>query len=242
MGYNAKEMHNIFKEYCGRIKYIELCNIPKIILSKLFKGSMKFDGLNRGTVISNLVKKVGAKKGIYDITDIRIPLYIPSVDLSTGNLIVFTSENKGKAFSDNIIYINNIDIASAVRASCSFYGIFSPVRIDNFILADGGIRENVPWHILKQSDCQTILSITFRETSTKHECNSILDILTISFDLMCRELANYELNGADYLLEIDTPHVSLLDCSKIDELYVLGYRQCKEYIRKTLRTKNELFL
>lgn len=65
-----------------------------------------------------------------------------------------------------------------------------------------------------------------------HCCNNILDVITTSFDLLCHELSNYELDGADYLISIKTPPVSLLECSKIDELYVLGYRQTKDYIRK----------
>jgi len=231
MGYKAKEMREIFKEYCGSIKYIEISNILKVILSKVTGGNLKFDGLNKGRVISNLVKKVGAKKGTYKITDIKMPIYIPSVDLSTGNLIVFTSAKKRKGFSDDIIYINDIDIATAVRASCSYPGIFSPVRIKELVLADGGIRENVPWSILKKSNCDYVFSIIFKEVSEKRECNNIFDVINTSFDLICRELANYELNGANYLLEINLPYVSLLDCSKVDELYILGYRQCKEYIR-----------
>lgn len=238
LGYDANEMHNIFKEYCKNIKYIELSNIFNIILSKMFKGRIKFDGLNKGRGISNLIKKVGAKKGIYNIRDIKMPIYIPSVDLKTGNLIVFTSENKRKVFSDDIIYINAIDIGTAVRASCSFPGIFSPVRLDNFILSDGGIRENVPWHILKLSGCKTILSIIFNEINSKHECDNFLDIINTSFELICHELSNYELIGTDYLLEINTPHVSLLYCSKIDELYILGYRQCKKNIKNESKLLN----
>lgn len=232
MEYSAKEMLAIFKEYCGSISYFELSNIPKFFLSKICKNKVRVDGLNSGRIIQKKVREISNKKGIYNISDINIPLYIPSVDLSTGNLIVFTSENKRKDFSDNIIYINNIDISVAVRASCSYPGIFSPVRLGDFILADGGIRENVPWSILKESNCDTVFSIIFQTKNQAHPCDGIFDVITSSFDLLCHELSNYEIAGADYLIDIHTPHVSLLDCSKIDELYILGYRQTKEYIRK----------
>ena len=232
MGYSSKEMLDIFKEYCGSIKYFEILNILKLLICRLFNNKVRVDGLNSGKVIEKKVRRVAAKKGIYNMSDISIPLFIPSVDLNTGNLIVFTSENKRKDFSDNIIYLNNIDIAKAVRASCSYPGIFSPVRMRNFVLADGGIRENVPWKILKESNCNTVFSIIFKENPSSKECNNILDVLTTSFDLICRELSNYELEGADYLIDIQTPHVSLLECSKIEELYILGYRQTKDFIIK----------
>lgn len=231
-GYSTEEMKEIFKEYCNQINYIELSNIPKFILSRIFKNQIKVYGLNSGRIISKTVREVANKKGIHYISDISIPIYIPSVDLNTGNLIVFTSQNKRKDFSDDIIYINDIDISTAVRASCSFPGIFEPVKFLDFLLADGGIRENVPWRILKSSNCNNIISIIFDEDDLKHSCNNILDVLFTSFDLICRELSNYELNGADYIVKIKTPHVSLLECSMIDELYMLGYKQTKEFIQK----------
>lgn len=224
-------MYKIFKKYCSKINYIELSNIPKFILSRIFKNVIKVYGLNSGKIISKLVKEIANNKGISNINEIKYPLYIPSVDLTSGGLIVFTSENKRNEFSDEIIYINDINISTAVRASCSFPGIFEPVKFENLVLSDGGIRENVPWRILKSSNCNKVLSIIFKESSSTNPCNNILDVLTNSFDILCHELSNYELNGTDYLLEIDTPHVSLLDYSKIDELYMLGYKQTKAYIK-----------
>lgn len=45
---------------------------------------------------------------------------------------------------------------------------------------------------------------------------------------MCHELSNYELQGADYLLKIKTEEkIGLLDTSKIDYLYNIGYETAK---------------
>ena len=53
-------------------------------------------------------------------------------------------------------------------------------------------------------------------------------------DILCHELSNYELEGADYLLKIKTKDISLLDMEKIDELYELGYKIAKNNINKIL--------
>ena len=47
---------------------------------------------------------------------------------------------------------------------------------------------------------------------------------------MAHELANYELIGVEYLLKIKTEKISLLDSSKIDFLYNLGYEETKKQI------------
>lgn len=55
---------------------------------------------------------------------------------------------------------------------------------------------------------------------------------------MGHELANYETIGADYLLKIKTPAVSLLDVEEIDNLYKLGYSQTKQKINEIKKIIN----
>mgnify|MGYP004637181329 CR=1 FL=1 len=46
-------------------------------------------------------------------------------------------------------------------------------------------------------------------------------------DILCHELANYELEGADYLIKITTKDIHLLDTKKMNYLYQLGYIETK---------------
>ena len=50
-----------------------------------------------------------------------------------------------------------------------------------------------------------------------------------SIDLLCRELSNYEMQGTYNNLKIKTKKIGLLDISKLEELYYLGYKQAKEF-------------
>ena len=49
--------------------------------------------------------------------------------------------------------------------------------------------------------------------------------------MLCRELSNYELDGADFTLKIKSDKVGLLDMKKVDKLYELGYKQTKEKVK-----------
>ena len=60
------------------------------------------------------------EKGIYNINQIKIPLIIPSVDLHNGKVYIFSSLEKRNTYNDKIKYINDIDVGTAVRASCSY--------------------------------------------------------------------------------------------------------------------------
>ena len=67
---------------------------------------------------------------------------------------------------------------------------------------------------------------------------NIFDGISGSLELLCHELANYELEGADYLLKIKTKDISLLDKSKIDYLYQLGYIKMKGKINEVKKLIN----
>ena len=56
-------------------------------------------------------------------------------------------------------------------------------------------------------------------------CKNLIDVSFRSFELMRKELSKYELDGSDYLIKIKSKKVSLLDMSKIDEFYKLGYNE-----------------
>lgn len=60
--------------------------------------------------------------------DLRIPLAVVATDLCSGEPVVFTQG----------------DLVDAIRASCAFPGLFTPVEIGTRCLADGGLVAPVP--------------------------------------------------------------------------------------------------
>lgn len=228
-GYNTDEIYNIFKKYAKSIKYVDFRNVKKLIKNIIQGKGLVVDGLNSGITIKKLINEVCNKKGIRNIKQIKMPLLIPAVNISNEKLYVF-SNNILKNKTDEIEYINDVDIGSAVQASCSYPGIFSPCRIGNNLLVDGGIAENLPWRETKRAGADKVLSIVFIEEMPKKCCNNIYEVLNKSFSIICNELYKYEWSGADYLLKIEEPSVGLLETSKMDKLYQNGYNQTKKKI------------
>lgn len=171
------------------------------------------------------------EKNIYNISDIKIPLVIPSVNMSTGEVMCFTS-SKMRTFSDNMVFINDAEIGKVVQATCSFPTVFSPCDYENCKLVDGGIRENVPGREVKFLGANKVISVVFQNEVDKSCCNNLIDVAFRSYELMCKELSKYELDGIEYLIKVKSKKVSLLDMNKIDEFYQLGYNETKRFLKE----------
>ena len=235
MGYSADEIYKLFKKQCRKINGVELKNVLKLIWGLIVYNQIIIEGLNSGEKIEKIVNEAGEQKGIYNISQIKSNLLIPSVDLNDGGLYMFSSMLQRGAYSDEIKYINDISIGKAVRASCSYPGVFSPCKFEDKELIDGGIRENLPWKETKRNGADIVFCVKF-ENEKKEKCRkNIIDNISKSIDILCHELSNYEIEGIDYLLTLKTKNVSLLDYSKIDELYELGYVQAKKYLKDKKR-------
>lgn len=232
MGFNYKEILIIFKKYAKKIKYVEIKNIIKLIYGILIKRKIIIDGLNSGEIIEKIVDEVVKGKNIKKIKDINFPLLIPSVDINNGKIYFFCSKEIRAKFSDEIVYDNNIKISKAIRSSCSYPLVFSPCDYKNNKLIDGGIRENIPWKGLKEIGSDKVISIIFDKEINGACCNNIIEVVGNSLEILSQELLNYEIDGADYLLKIKTKNISLLDKSKIDELFEIGYKTTKLKIKE----------
>lgn len=245
-GYTPKEIYNLFKEYCEQITYIDFTNILKLLKNIFIKGKIKIDGLNSGKKLEKIIKKACEEKNIKNINEINFNLIIPAVDLNNGEIYYFKSNKKNQIkkqnrLTNNIKNIYDAEISKVVRASCSYPGVFSPCNFKNTKLIDGGIRENTPWKELKNEGAENVICVCFENIQNpikiKEEKN-IFEVIMSSLDIMQYELFNYELFGADYTINVKTEKISLLDTSKIDYLYNLGYITAKNKI-KGINMKNK---
>lgn len=238
VGYHPEEIYKLFKQYCKKIKYVELNKIVKGITGLIFERKIAIDGLNSGEQIKEIIEEACYKKGIKNIKEIKKNLIIPSVDLYNGKVYIFSSKINRSTYSNELEYVYDIPIGTAVQASCSYPGIFSPCQYKKTKLIDGGIRENIPWKEIKINGADKVISVIFEKELNQKKQENIINVVSNSLDILSHELSTYELAGADYLLKIKTKNIQLLDIDKIDYLYQEGYRTGKLKIKEIKKKIN----
>lgn len=235
LGYTSDEMWKMFKEYAPKIKYFEWKRVFILLAGLVCKREIIIDGLNSGKVIENIIEEICNKSKIKNINQIKMPLLISMVGLQNGTVYIASSKEVRNSTLDNIKYITDIPIAKSVRASCSFPVVFSPCKYNGIQLIDGGTRENLPWKELKKIGADEVWGIGFETAFNKNDCcENMIDVAERAINLQGRELANYEKSGIDKMITINLKKVSLLDSSKADKLYKIGYLQTKMKLQNVL--------
>ncbi len=93
MGYNPEEIYRLCKKYAKQIATINSLPIIHGLTSFLRNKSIRIKGLKSNEKIEEICDKLAIKKGIKSITDIKMPIIIPTVDLISEKEYVFTNRN-----------------------------------------------------------------------------------------------------------------------------------------------------
>ena len=221
IGFSTDEMKEFARQYYKTLIKIEKKPIISAIGSYIIHKKLKIGGLISGEKIEKLVYQFARKKGIKNISDVKIPLAIPTVDtISTKECISISK--KGHKQREDIEYIYDIPLETAVRASMSFPGIFTTCNFDKYNFIDGGTKDNLPVQILKDMGAEKTIGLSFnidKYTPTEN----ILKILLRAVDIFSLKDVRNAQKIADLAIEIDTQGTSLLEITDLEKCYQIGY-------------------
>lgn len=234
-GYNPFNIYDIFNAYCSHIFDCDK-RLPFKVAGTFFTGKISIKGLAKGDNLEKLLRKYLSNKNVYNISQVNIPLAIPTVDLSSGEVVYFLSKNinsRTQGFDDFPSYVYSANLAAVVRASSSFPAVFEPKILDGKILVDGGVRVNTPVSILKEMGAKKTLAVCFdKNDKCDTYSKNIIGITMKTFDIMGHQVNEDEISRADFVLTPDVEDVGLLDCSKTRKIVNQGYYATKNNIDK----------
>lgn len=229
LGYSPYYIYIIFKKYADSLTKLNTSTIASGVGNFLINKKVNINGLKTGESIEETYNKLALKKGINKISQIQMPLVIPTVDISNSSEYVFTS--KIPEAGNKEMYITDITVGKAVRASSSFPLVFCPCEYKNHLFIDGGAIDNTPALEIKKQGADKIISIKFDSDTVTKESN-IMDIVMKTVDIMGSKVSEESLNISDYVITIPSDGTGLLETGKIDYCYKSGYNTVMKNIDK----------
>ena len=223
MGYTSDEMLKLFQYFS---KSILKADVRYLFSNLKNTKSILGQGIISGEEIEEIINECAKLKGYKYIKDIQVPISITTVDIITKKKCIFTNREINKEQYDKNLfkqkeYITNIEIGKAVRASCSYPGVFAPLEYENYKFVDGGVLNNIPADELPLLGADRILTIRFparKEENPEHALDLLFRCVDIAFD--------------DYILDIILPSSAVFDIKNMNSFYEEGYKTAIDQIEK----------
>lgn len=230
MGYSTEEMLKLFKYFAKNIMKID----PKYYWTNV-KTNKRFlgEGLISGENIEIAMNECANLKGMKKMQDIEIPIVMPIVDIKNNKKYVCTNRKFDENFKEDV-YIRNITIGKAVRASSSYPGVFAPTIYKEHKFVDGGIIDNLPAQEVRKLGAEKVLSVRF-SAENNTEPKSMIEVALKSLDLLFDQRTASEIASSDYAITLDLPEASIFNIRKIDYCYNQGYIAAIENMAKIKR-------
>jgi predicted acylesterase/phospholipase RssA len=112
-----------------------------------------------------------------------------------------------------------------------FHGFFSPCSFNKYLFIDGGALNNIPVDEVIKQGADFTMAVKFRSDPVDTNSN-VMDITMKAIDIMGTKISEKGLNQSDYILEVYTDKVGLLDIKKLDKCYEYGYEAVIEKIEE----------
>lgn len=140
-------------------------------------------GFLEGRILERIINESIQDKGFEDL---KQPLAVVATDIENGEEVVLTSG----------------DLSRVIRASCSVPGIFIPVRIDNRLLVDGGLKSSVPSGVARRMGAKFIIAVDVGYCVRKGRVSNIFQVLFQSMQIVGNELNKLQSRQAEAVIKV----------------------------------------
>ena len=220
IGYSPEEIFLLFRRNAKKIIGANVSPIITGLQSFIKRKNQTISGFRNGLSIEEVYNQLAKEKQIESLSQIKMPLVIPTVDIMESKEYIFT--NQIPPTEESSRYITDITVGKAVRASSSFPAVFNLCNIKKHAFMDGGALDNVPVNEVKKQGADRVIAVKF-DADKIDEKSNIMDIVMKTIDIMGNKIAEENLNQSDFVLNVYTDKVGLLDTQKLDKCFEYGY-------------------
>lgn len=161
-----------------------------------------------------------------DFNTLPIPFACVAVDLVSGREVVFT----------------NGRLPIALRASMAIPGVFAPVKTDNMVLVDGGVKNNFPVDVARQMGADIIIGVRFPSDESATDYDDVGNMLSRVVKVAMSVKTEAEVADTDILIEPDVAGFGMMsfDNASLRTLIDNGEAAAREAAPKLLELRDYL--
>jgi len=226
-GFNSKEMREILNQLINPksesvFDYLLKSDILKLF--SMFDPQFIKSGFIKGDKFQKFLK---SNLKVSSFEELDIPLKISATDYWKKEEVIF---EKG-------------DLLLAIRASYSIPGLFTPIKMKNRILIDGGAVNPLPFDLIKkQCDITIAIDITSFHTMNAQEVPTTFDSVFTTYQIMQNSIIQEKLKFGkpDIYIKPKIYNVRVFDFAKADSIFEqakTAKKEVKRQLEKLLTAK-----
>lgn len=193
------------------------------------KRDLQAGGFIKGKNLAELFQQLctGYTDSIDFSHDLRIPFACVATNIIDNSEVVFHSGR----------------LPQAMRASMAIPAAFSPVRIDDKVLVDGGLKNNYPADIAREMGADIIIGVTVQGApKSAEELGGTMSILSQIIDVNCKNKLDENLAITNLHMQVDTKGYGSASFSQaaIDTLIRRGEEEAMRHWDQILELKQRI--
>ena len=185
------------------------------------------EAVSNGNVLNDFILETILNSKYYWISDfnkLKYPFRAVATDLISGNSVVFNSGN----------------LSRVLRASSTIPINFSPVRINDMILIDGGVMANIPVRFAKEFEPTIIIaSDATTPIYDAENLNTPIKIANQAVSISMKHFADADAKFADILIDYQIDNIESLDFHKSRKIIDIGYFETQKHIANIKQKLND---
>lgn len=191
-------------------------------------------GLVDGQDLEDVLIERLDRYGVKHIQDVKIPLAITSVDLLSGKTLMFVSHPHlyNNTHPENTIVVSDIQLSTAVRASCSFPFAISSLPFEGYELVDGGLRQNLPIEPIYDYGCTKSIAVIMHSIDKVEldQLDKLMDLGNRVLDIMRIEADIHHVEQADVVINIPLADVAVFEIGRGEYTIKKGLEVVEEHL------------
>jgi NTE family protein len=187
---------------------------PNRLQLGLRKGVRLPPSISSGQEVGLALSQFAAPYGEYrSFDDLPTPFRCVATNLINGEQVVFKQGS----------------LPIALRATMSLPGVFSPLKVDNMVLADGGMLNNLPVDVVKAMGADLIIAVALVDPEApKESLESLVGVGKRSIAVMIDANERRSMAMADLLVVPDMTGLASSDFAKFEQMEQRGYEAAEK--------------